>query len=68
MVMKPCSPAVAVAPHTGKSSKSALVFLNIKGKHVGVVNVIIHYVRLANCQKSRWKVKIYTDEKATFLK
>jgi len=22
----------------------------------------------ANCQKSRWKVKIYVDEKSTFLK
>jgi len=52
---------VAVAPRTGKIIKEEekvfykLVYYTL-------------YLGSPNCQKSRWKVRIYVDEKPTFLK
>jgi len=55
----------AVAPRTGKIIKNGLsVFERLENL---LQDGILHFVfRLS--QKSRWKARIYADEKPTFLK
>jgi len=57
----------AVAPHTGKIIKNLL--------QNGILHFVFRFSQVyytlclgsVNHQKSRWKVRIYTDEKPTFL-